>query len=388
MKWSGRGRLVNDGERNATTDGIRILFEGGAVGGLSDGQLLDRFVARREEAVFEAILRRHGPMVWGVCRRVLRDHHDAEDAFQATFLVLARKAASVMPREKVGHWLYGVAYQTAMKARAGRAKRRSRESQGIPLPEPGLAREEHQDDCRQQLDRELTRLPEKYRVPIILCELEGKSHKEAAEQLGWPMGTLSGRLSRARTMLSKRLSRQGASLSAGSLALLLAEDSASAAVPAPLMSSTVKAASLFAAGFSTNGAVSATVVALAQGVLKAMFLGKFKNITAAILAVAFAGILVHIALAEPPAQNGKIRWEYKALKRLDIEKLATTPTGPKTGGDYEGMNARNLTQGLNTLADDGWELVAIEPFHNEHYKQVNTEINFNFLPTYVFKRQK
>ena len=96
----------------------------GSLGGLSDGQLLDRFVARREEAVFEAIVRRHGPMVWGVCRRVLRDHHDAEDAFQATFLVLARKAASVMPREKLGNWLYGVAYQTAMKARAMRAKRR------------------------------------------------------------------------------------------------------------------------------------------------------------------------------------------------------------------------------------------------------------------------
>ena len=114
---------------NAAAGDLQTLFDVGTFGGFSDGQLLDRFVARREEAAFEAIVHRHGPMVWGVCRRVLRDHHDAEDAFQATFLVLARRAASVVPREKVGNWLYGVAYQTAMKARATRAKRRVREGQ-------------------------------------------------------------------------------------------------------------------------------------------------------------------------------------------------------------------------------------------------------------------
>ncbi len=113
---------------NAAVREIQTLFEAGSLGGLSDGRLLDRFVVRREEAVFEAIVRRHGPMVWGVCRRVLRDHHDAEDAFQATFFVLARKAASVMIREKLGHWLYGVAYQTAMKARAKRNKRKGHAS--------------------------------------------------------------------------------------------------------------------------------------------------------------------------------------------------------------------------------------------------------------------
>ena len=118
-------RRVEERRMNAAVRDLQTLFEVGSLGGLSDGQLLDRFVERREEAVFEAIVRRHGPMVWGVCRRVLRDHHDAEDAFQATFLVLARKAASVMTREKLGNWLYGVAYQTAMKARAMRAKRRS-----------------------------------------------------------------------------------------------------------------------------------------------------------------------------------------------------------------------------------------------------------------------
>ena len=135
--------MEKNGGMDAAVRDLQTLFERGGDGGLSDGQLLDRFVDRREEAVFEAIVRRHGPMVWGVCRRVLRDHHDAEDAFQATFLVLARKAASVMPREKVGNWLYGVAHQTAMKARAMRAKRRVREGQVTDMPEPEAVSQDH-----------------------------------------------------------------------------------------------------------------------------------------------------------------------------------------------------------------------------------------------------
>jgi RNA polymerase sigma factor (sigma-70 family) len=178
---------------------LQTLFSCGTVGGLSDEQLLDRFVAQREEAIFEEIIQRHGTMVWGVCRRVLRDHHDAEDAFQATFLVLARKAASVRPREKLGNWLYGVAYQTAMKARATTSRRRAREKQVPDMPEPMVVPHDLQDALAESLDRELSRLPEKYRIPIVLCELEGMTHKEAADQLGWPTGTVSGRLSRARS---------------------------------------------------------------------------------------------------------------------------------------------------------------------------------------------
>ena len=228
---------------------------------------------RREGAVFEAIVRRHGPMVWGVCRRVLRDHHDAEDAFQATFLVLARKAASVMPREKLGNWLYGVAYQTAMKARAMRAKRRVREGQVPDMPEPMAVPDDLRDDLAETLDQELSRLPEKYRIPIVLCDLEGMTHKEAASQLGWPIGTVSSRLSRARSMLAKRLSRRGVSLSVGSLAVLLAQESASASMPTRLIGSTAQAASLFAAGGAvTAGVVSAEVAALTGEVLKIMLL--------------------------------------------------------------------------------------------------------------------
>ena len=194
---------MKNGVASAASRDLRALFEAGSFGGLSDGQLLDRFVARREEVVFEAIIHRHGPMVWGVCRRVLRDHHDAEDAFQAAFLVLARKSASVNPRDNLGNWLYGVAYQTARKARAMRTKRRSREAEIRVVPEAEATRHEEADDRLPLLDRELSRLPEKYRIPIVLCELEGMTHREAAERLGWPIGTVSGRLSRARSMLAR-----------------------------------------------------------------------------------------------------------------------------------------------------------------------------------------
>ncbi len=277
---------------------LQTLFSVGATGALSDGELLDRFVARREEAIFEAITHRHGPMVWGVCRRVLRDHHDAEDAFQATFLVLARKASSVMPREKLGNWLYGVAYQTALKARSMRAKRRVRESQVSDMPEPMVVPHDLRDALAESLDRELSRLPEKYRIPIVLCELEGKSHREAAEQVGWPIGTVSGRLSRARAMLAKRMAQRGVSLSVGSLTVMLAQDAASASMPTRLIGSTVQAASLITAGrVVMAGLVSAEVVTLMEGVLKTMLLKKL--LTFGSLAAGILVLVAGVALAVP-----------------------------------------------------------------------------------------
>jgi RNA polymerase sigma-70 factor (ECF subfamily) len=153
---------------------LGTLFNEGAVGMLSDGPLLDRFVERRDASASEAIVERYGLLVWGVCRRVLRDHHDVEDAFQATFLVLARKAASVMPREKLGNWLYGVAFHTAMNAKTTRAKRRVRERPACEMTEPEAVPDEHADELLSRLDREVARLPEKYRTPVILCELEGR----------------------------------------------------------------------------------------------------------------------------------------------------------------------------------------------------------------------
>jgi RNA polymerase sigma factor (sigma-70 family) len=144
---------------------------------LTDGQLLRDYLDRRDEAALAALVRRHGPMVWGVCRRVLCNHHDAEDAFQATFLVLVRKAAAVVPREMVANWLYGVAHQTALKARATTAKRRARERQVTEMPEPAVTQQDLWGDVQPLLDQELSGLPDKYRVAIVLCDLQGKTRK-------------------------------------------------------------------------------------------------------------------------------------------------------------------------------------------------------------------
>ena len=172
-----------------------VLRQDGA--GRTDGQLLASFIDQKDEAAFEALVRRHGPMVFGVCRRVVGNHHDAEDAFQATFLVLARKASSVRPRERVANWLHGVALRTAMKAKTMTAKRRGREKQVTEMPEPEAAQQDQWRDLQPLLDQELNGLPENYRLPILLCDLEGKTIKEATQQLGWPQGH-AGRSARQR----------------------------------------------------------------------------------------------------------------------------------------------------------------------------------------------
>jgi RNA polymerase sigma factor (sigma-70 family) len=252
--------------------------------GPTDAQLLAAFLERRDEAAFAALVRRHGPMVWGVCRRALNEH-DAEDAFQATFLVLVRKASAVVPRELVANWLYGVAHTTALRARALAARRAVRERQVAEMPEPQAAPPDRWPDLRPLLDRELSRLPEKYRAPVVLCDLEGKTHKEAARQLGWPQGTVAGRLARARALLARRLTRRGLALAGGALAALLSRHAASAAVPAPVVSATIQAGTALA----TAGAIPAGVTALTEGVLQTMTLTKVKTVTAALLVTACLG---------------------------------------------------------------------------------------------------
>jgi RNA polymerase sigma factor (sigma-70 family) len=266
---------------------------------LSDAQVLDCFVRNRDEAAFAALVQRHGPMVWGVCRRVLADHHDAEDAFQATFIVLVRRAASVVPREMVANWLYGVAHQTALKARALAGKRRAREMPTAHLPETAAPGQDPWDDLRPLLDQELSRLPDKYRVAIVLCDLEGKTRKAAAAQLRLPEGTVSSRLSTARALLAKRLARRGLTLSAGALAALLTEHAASASVPRSVLSSTIQAASVFAAG----GAVSPHVAALTEGVF-AMSRIRWKIAAAAVLMSALAyGVILPFFAARAAGQG-------------------------------------------------------------------------------------
>jgi RNA polymerase sigma factor (sigma-70 family) len=260
---------------------------------MTDGQLLEWFLADRDEAAFEALVRRHGPMVLGVCRRVLRHAHDAEDAFQATFLVLMRKASSIVKRDMLGAWLYGVAYRIAVRAKAMTARRRIKEMQVSERLRPQAPEENHRHDWEPLLDREVSRLPEKYRVPLVLCELEGKSRKEVAGHLGLPEGTLSSRLSRARDLLRKRLTRQGVTLGAAALAAALTQQAAAAYVPTPLVAATVKTAMAFGAGTVTAaGVASGKVLVLANGAIKAMLLTKLKVSLMLLLAVGFlsAGI--------------------------------------------------------------------------------------------------
>jgi RNA polymerase sigma factor (sigma-70 family) len=250
----------------------------------TDGELLDSYLANGDGAAFEALVRRHGPMVLGVCRRVLGNPHDADDAFQATFLVLARKAVAVLPRELVGNWLYGVAHTTAIRARSLAARRRMRERPLMDSPEPQAAQPELWESLQPVLDREIARLPDKYRQVVVLCDLEGRARKAVARQLKIPEGTLSSRLTTARRMLAKRLARHGLGVSGATLASVIPQSAASAFVPVHLVQTAVRAAVLVAAGQTlAAGPISAKVAALTEGVLKAMFLTKLKTMTALLL---------------------------------------------------------------------------------------------------------
>jgi RNA polymerase sigma factor (sigma-70 family) len=273
-----------DRGRNMPSSPVRSLIEHicRAVPPEGDGELLGRFVERRDETALAALVKRHGPMVWGVCRRLL-GHHDAEDAFQATFVVLVRKAASVKPREMVGNWLYGVARQAALQVKA--AKRRAREIQVTQMPDVE-APQDRWADVRPILDEELSRLPDKYRAVIVLCDLEGRTRREVARQFGCPEGTVASRLARAREMLAKRLARRGVALSVGVLAAVLSQNVASA-VPSSVVSSTIKAATLVAAG---QAAILVKVAAVTEGVLKAMLVSKLKAAIAVVLVVGFLTI--------------------------------------------------------------------------------------------------
>jgi RNA polymerase sigma factor (sigma-70 family) len=257
-------------------------------GGRSDGELLTHFLSRRDEAALAALVERHAPMVWGVCRRILRHPHDAEDAFQATFLVLVQKAATVVPRDMVANWLHGVARQTAMRLRTATAKRGWREVQMPETPEPPAA-DTRDDELLSRLDEELGRLPERSRVLIVLCDLQGRTRKEVAVQLGCPEGTVASGLARARELLAKRLSRRGLAVSGGSLAAALSHSAASADVPAAVVTSTINVATLLAAGTAV-GVISGPVATLTQGVLKTMFLKKIMSTAAVVLAFGVAVI--------------------------------------------------------------------------------------------------
>jgi RNA polymerase sigma factor (sigma-70 family) len=254
------------------------------VGRLTDRQLLERFARRRDAAAFEVLVHRHGPLVWRVCRQVLHNTQDCEDACQATFLVLVRKAGSIRRPELLGNWLYGVALRVAGRARKTVCRRQAHERPGAET----LARQTEGaadgPDVMPHLHEELHRLPAKYRQPLVLCYLEGQTNEEAARQLRWPLGTLKVRLLRGREMLRTRLVRRGLALSPGVLVSALAHG-VNEALPASLVETTVKAGLLFPAG----RALAPNAVALTQGVLRAMWWTKVKTLAAVLLLVGLFG---------------------------------------------------------------------------------------------------
>jgi RNA polymerase sigma factor (sigma-70 family) len=272
---------------------------------LTDGELLERFARLREESAFAALFRRHGSLVYNVCRRVLRHAQDAEDAVQATFLLLVRKASSIHKQEALAGWLYKVAYRIALRARAESVGRAVRELPDLDLPADEGPDEVVWRDLRAVLDEEVNRLPTKYRLPVVLCYLGGQTTEEAARQLGCPKGTVLSRLSWARGRLRTRLVRRGVAVSAAALATALSKKAAAAMLPGALRKGTIEAALAWAAGNTTPGAVvSARAISLMEGVLHAMFLDKLKTAAIALLAVALLGVGIglwayHPATAEP-----------------------------------------------------------------------------------------
>ena len=288
-------------EPSAVARDVETLFRFGAAGGLTDGQLLERFATRRDagaDAAFAALVQRHGPMVWGVCRRALDDPHAAADAFQATFLVLVRKAGSIRVDDSLGRWLYGVSRRVAIRARRTAARRASRETAGVEAlaaPDPAPDHSE----WLAELDREIARLPERYRAAVVLCDLGGTTHEEAARQLGCAVGTVGSRLSRGRERLRERLTRRGLAPVAAAAGAGLASKSATASVPPALVHATTLSALRLPAGASL---ITAHATTLAKGTLNAMLWNRLGTAAAALALLGTAALALSTFAASPRPQ--------------------------------------------------------------------------------------
>jgi len=302
---------------------------------LTDGQLLEAYAANRDGAVFAELVRRHGPMVWGVCRRFLHNRQDAEDAFQATFLVLVRKPGSVRPPDRVGNWLHGVAIRVARKAGRGVARRRERQVESVP--EIAAGSESVWRELVPLVDREIARLPDKYRLPVVLCDLEGATRQEAAKRLGWPEGTVAGRLVRAREMLARRLERYRLSVSGAALIAVLSGRELSAVAPAGLFDSTIQAA--------VSGSFSAEAAALAKGVIRAMFTTKLMTLAVvASAAVLLGGVLLRAQPASAPSDPPKNPLKATPAEAKGVPAPPAPPKIPKELLEKRAEAARKVYQ--------------------------------------------
>jgi RNA polymerase sigma factor (sigma-70 family) len=325
----------------------------------SDHKLLQRFIDLRDEAAFHTLLRRHGAMVFDVCRSVLGNEVDAEDAFQATFLILARKAASIRKAASVGSWLHGVAYRTAREARARSTTRNKSEARA---PTREMTEQDHLTwrEVREVLHEELTGLPERYRVPLVMCFLEGKTQDQAAAQLGLAKSTVKERLERGKEFLRARLVRRGLGPAALLVAAAWPAAIASACLPSTFIASTVKAAGLSAVGQATTGVISTKVTALTEGVMKAMFLTKLKIAAAALLlVVAGFGAIVMMAQAGTGSPNNQ----------NPLPQFLAAPDREKKEADNEGAALHQVVQGQT------WFVTRVD--------HVTNTIHFQFHPAFV-----
>lgn len=294
---------------------------------LPDRELLARFFQSKEDRAFSTLVERHGPLVFGVCRRILNDANDAEDAFQATFLVLVRKGATLRDPERLSSWLYGVAYRTARKVKAKAALRTKSERQAGEMPTKSDVNEMTYEELQAVLDEEISRLPEKYALPLVLCYLEGKTNAQAAAQLGWPEGSISRRLSRARELLRSRLARRGMAMSVALIAAVFARPSA-VTVSAELLLSTTRAATLAAEGCELEDIVSPTVAKTVLDVLSGMSVAtKFAIPTIVIVASVLLVVTTVFWQFAPTASAASM---FHFSRGSGVHGLTTTPTSGQT----------------------------------------------------------
>jgi RNA polymerase sigma factor (sigma-70 family) len=277
-----------------------------------DDALLERFLAQRDDAAFAELVQRHRRLVWGLCRRLLAHEQDAEDAFQATFLVLARKGRGVLKRQALASWLHGVAYRCSMHIRRRETRRKGHERQAARTDAVDPAAEINLRELAALLDEEIERLPAKHRAPFVLCCLEGKSQQEAGQALGWKVGTVSGRLARARQELQRRLARKGVSLTAVLGAAALGETEVAAGVT----SATVRGALALVTGV---GSISPAVGLLVKGVSQAMFLSKIK--TGTVILLLLGTLAVGAGFATQQAVSKDRPDDPLATKAAQVEEL-------------------------------------------------------------------
>jgi RNA polymerase sigma factor (sigma-70 family) len=405
-KFGARGVPIADGEaqimntrivsRGALYHHLETLFGEGTSVGSTEGELLNRFVNERDAAAFEALVARHGPMVLGVCRQVLRDPNDVDDAFQATFLVLVRKASTLRRCDLLGNWLYGVAFRVAARARSQSARRLA-----LVTSQPDVDGSLNASEYRQAvgtdssilmdqgpvLHKEVNGLPEKYRVPIVLCYFEGLTHDEAALRLGWPLGTVKGRLARARDLLRRRLTSRGVTLSATALTAQLAVFEAKAAVPAALqritltLTGTQALAHELGASLAASSAASLSVYALAEGVLQTMIANQVKTVALPLLLIAgtvATGVGVAATRLSGDPANGESAPQRSATSSASAKSSSSEPGVSATVGKTESAAAsispvlvQNLSAETITFSN------LLSRFRNPEIEDINRLYNWS-----------